>query len=138
MAELGENHRRRILVTFRHMDELLSQSLHVIAQAQSDLHPRHVQDISASKLLRIEKHIQLIREQMKKFLERFQIALPEPSTSSSWILKTNLTSLDIALEDLHPQKLKGYGEMDAAAARELTQTLQEIHKLVHQLHKTLE
>jgi hypothetical protein len=120
------------------MDELLSQSLHVIAQAQSDLHPRHVQDISASKLLRIEKHIQLIREQMKKFLERFQIALPEPSTSSSWILKTNLTSLDIALEDLHPQKLKGYGEMDAAAARELTQTLQEIHKLVHQLHKTLE
>ncbi|HTY63919.1 MAG TPA: hypothetical protein VMG30_16850 [Acidobacteriota bacterium] len=138
MATLGEHHRRRILITFQHMDELLSQSLHVIARAQTDLQPRHVQDISASKLLRIEKHFQLIREQMNKFLERYQIALPEPSTPSSWILKTNLTSLDMALEDLHPHKLKGYGEMDSTVARELTQTLQEIRKQVSQLHKTLE
>ena len=138
MAGLGESHKRRILVTFQHVDELLSQSLHVVARAQSDPHPRHVHDISATKLLRIEKHIQLVRELMKKFMQRFQIALPEPSTPSSWMIRTNLTSIDIALEDLYPQKMKGYGEMDSAAAHELTQTIQDIRKQVSQLLKALE
>jgi hypothetical protein len=112
---------------------LLSQSLRALVPAQPNSQSRHVQDISPSELLRIENHIELIREQMRSFLERFQIAVPEPSTPSSWILKTNLTSLDIALEDLYPQKLRGYGDMDSVAASELTQTLQEIRKLVNQL-----
>jgi hypothetical protein len=47
-------------------------------------------------------------------------------------------SLDIALEELYPQKMRGYGEMDPAAAHELTQILQEIRKLVNQLVKSLE
>ena len=46
MAELGEYHKRRILVTFQHVDELLSQSLRALAQAQPHLQSRHVQDIS--------------------------------------------------------------------------------------------
>ena len=136
--ELGEYHKRRILVTFQHINELLSQSLLVLARSQSDAQPRHVQDISPSQLLRIEKHIQLIREQMNKFLERFQITLPEPSTPSSWIVKTNLTSLDIALEDLYPQKMRGYGDMDSVAASELTQTVQEVRTQVSQLLQVLD
>jgi hypothetical protein len=80
----------------------------------------------------------LIREQIGSFLKRFHIALPERSRPSSWIVKTNLTSIDIALEDLYPQKMKGYGDMDSAAARELTQSLQEIRKHVNQIFKALE
>ena len=53
-------------------------------------------------------------------------------------MKTNLTSIDIALEDLYPQKMKGYGDMESAAARELTQSLQEIRKHVNQIFKALE
>jgi hypothetical protein len=138
MTELGEYHKRRILVTFQRVDELLSQSLHVLDPTQHNSQSHPVHDISPSKLLRMENHIKLIRRQMSSFLERFQISLPERSTPSSWIIKTNLTSVDIALEDLYPQKLRGYGNMDSVAANELTQTLQEIRKLVNQLLKTLE
>jgi hypothetical protein len=35
-------------------------------------------------------------------------------------------------------QLKGYGDMDSAAAHELTQSLQEIRKRVHQIFKALE
>jgi hypothetical protein len=138
MAELGEHHKRRILVTFQRVDELLSQILSVFEQAQSGLRSRHVQDIAPSKLSRIESQIELIRKQIAGFLERFHISLPERSTPASWIVKTNLASVDIALEDLYPKKLKGYGDMDPAAASELTHTLQEIRKLLNQLHKALE
>ncbi len=138
MAELGEYHKRRILVTFQHIDKLLSQGLHAIALTQSDLQPRHIQDISPTKLLYIQNHIELIRNQMTDFLKRFEIVLPERSKPSSWTLKTNLTSIGIALDDLSPSKMRGYGDMESASARELTQTLQEIRKLVNQLLKAFE
>jgi hypothetical protein len=138
MTELGEHHRRRILVTFQHIDKLLSQILHAIAQANSDMQPHHVQDISPSKLLHIQNHIELIRDQMSKFLKQFGIVLPERSKPSSWILKTNLTSIGIALDDLSPSKMRGYGNMDSVAAGELTLTLQEIHNIINQLLKALE
>jgi hypothetical protein len=138
MAELGEYHKRRILVTFQRVDELLSQILNVLTQAQSGLQSCHVQDISAAKLPRIESQIELIRKQIGGFLERFQISLPKRATPASWIIKTNLTSVDIALEDLYPKKLRGYGDMDSVAASELTHTLQDIRKLLIQLHKTLD
>ena len=127
MAELGEFHRRRILVTFQHIEKLLHQSLSVLARAQSDMQ-RNLHDISPSKRIQIENQIKLIRGRMHKFLERSRIDLPVSSKPSSWILKTNMTSIEIALDDLYPQKMKGYGEMDSAVSAELTQTLDEIRK----------
>jgi hypothetical protein len=138
MAKLGENHRRRILATFQHIDKLLSQSLHAIAQTHSQLQAYHIQDISSSQLLYIQNLFELIRLQMGSFLKRLEIVLPERSKPASWIVKTNLTSIGIALEDLSPSKMRGYGDMDAAAAHELARTLQEIRKLLNQLQKPLE
>ena len=138
MAGLGENHRRRILATFQHADELLRQSLNAIATAQPNLQSPFIQDLSPSEVQRVESDLDLIRNRLSNFLKRLQIASPERSTRSSWILKTNLMSLDIALEELYPLKMKGYGEMDPATAHELTQALQEIRKLVNQLIKSLE
>jgi|WetSurMetagenome_2_1015567.scaffolds.fasta_scaffold11269_4 hypothetical protein len=134
MAELGENHKRRILVTFQHVDKLLEKSICAIARLTSDLK----QDVSAEKLLSIQNHIEMIRDQMSRYLKRFGIVMPERDNASSWILKTSMTSIGIALDDLAPNKLKGYGNMDSEAARELTQTLREIHKVVNKIVKTLE
>jgi hypothetical protein len=134
MAELGENHKRRILVTFQHVDKLLEKSIYAIARAPSDLQ----QDVSAEKLPQLQNHIEMIRDQMSSYLKRFGIALPERSSPSSWVLKTSMTSIGIALDDLAPNKLKGYGNLDSEAARELTQTLREIHKAVNKIRQTLE
>jgi hypothetical protein len=138
MAELGDHHKRRILVTFQHIDKLLGQSLQAMARSDSDLQAHYVQDISPSKLPHIQNHIEHIRDHMISFLRRYDIALPERLKPSSWILKTNLTSAGIALDDLSPSKIKGYGDMGPAATRDLTQTLQEIRKVVNQLLKSLE
>ena len=53
-------------------------------------------------------------------------------------MKTILISADVALEDIYPAKMKGYGEMDSEVARELTHTLQEIRKQVNQLLQALD
>ena len=127
MAELGEFHKRRILVTFQHVEKLLAQSLHALTRAQSDLHRPD----------QIENQIKMIRKQIRGFLERARIDMPEPSMPASTILKTNMTSVAIALDDLHPKKLRGYGDMDSATAAELVKTLHEISKHVNLLLQAL-
>ncbi len=70
---------------------------------------------------------------MSRLLERCGIDAQSPSAAASGKIRTCLTSLDLTLEDLYPEKLRGYGKMDAVSARELSQALQEIRRLVGQL-----
>lgn len=138
MSALNENHKRRLSVAFKYADELLSRSLEAAAPQRSSLYPRYVEDISPSTLNHLEQRVEKIREQMRGLLEKWEIETPAPSKPSSWVVKTNLTMLDVGLEDLFPEKLRGYGEMDKTAAKELTGTLQEMRGQLGQLFEFLE
>jgi hypothetical protein len=133
MPRLNENHKRRLLSAFQHMDKLLSQSLNAVASMPPGLYSRYIQDLSPSELRHVQSHIEKIREQISGLLKKFEVALPPPTTPSSWILKTNLTSLDIAFEDLYPEKMRGYGDMDQSTAKDLTSELEKMRKHLNQL-----
>jgi hypothetical protein len=133
VSSLNENHKRRLLAAFQHMDKLLSQSLAAINPSPLGLYSRYDQDISLSELREVERHMEAIREKILNLLERFQIALPPSSTPASWILRTNLTSMDIAFEDLYPEKMRGYGSMARSTANDLTAAIQDIRGRLGQL-----
>lgn len=133
MSGLNENHRRKILATMQHVDELLAQSFGLFGAPTTTLCPRYVADLSPSEAHWVESYADKIREQIARLLERFEIDAPPPTTLASWALRTNLVMLDISLEDLYPDKMRGYGEMDPAAASDLAWTLQEVRRLVAQL-----
>jgi GTP-binding protein EngB required for normal cell division len=133
MAGLNENHRRRLLAAFKYMDDLLGQSLNAIAPDKPGLYPKCFQDISPSELHWIESYVDKLREQFLSLIKRFDVEIPAPSTPSSWILKTNLKFLEIAIEELYPEHLRGYGEMDPKSASDFTWTLQEVQRLLGQL-----
>jgi hypothetical protein len=135
---LNENHKRRLLAAFQQMDTLLSQSKSAMESRPSGLYARYIHDMPESESRKIGNSIEKLREQISGILERFQIAFPPPSTPASWILKTNLTSLDIAFEDLYPEKMQGYGKMDSKTAHDLTVLIEANRKIVKQLIDSLE
>ena len=116
MAGLNKNHKRKIFSTLQYADKLLGDSLHVLAPSSRFLFSRYVDDISPAQYHWVEDYAEKIREQMGRLLERFEIERHPPTTLSSWTLRTNLITLDIALEDIYPEQMRGYGEVDAAAA----------------------
>ncbi len=128
MTRLNENHKRKLGSAFKHMDELLGQSLNAAAPSPPGLYSRYVQDLSQSELHWIGTRIERVREQILTLLERFEIASPPPSTPVSWLLKTNLTSLDIVFEDLYPEKMRGYGDMERSTAADLASAIDEIRR----------
>jgi hypothetical protein len=133
VASLNENHRRRLVAAFGHADELLNRGLDAIAPLRPAKFPRYVRDMSPSDVHRVETYVEKIRNQIYALIQRLDLKVPSPTIASSWVLKTGLISLDIALEDLYPDQMKGYGAMDEATAKELTLTLQEIRRLLNQL-----
>lgn len=133
MSGLNEHHKRRILSTFQHIDRLIEESLTELRPDSRLLFPRLVQDLSSAQLHWIESYAQKIREQMGALIGRFEMEFEDQTTPASWMLRTNLVYLDIALEDLDPERMRGYGEMDQDAARDFAWTLNEIRRLVDQL-----
>jgi hypothetical protein len=133
MADLNEHHRRKILTTVQYADELLSESLDLLGSAGGALCPRYIRDLSTADSQWVESCAGNIRRQMGQLLQRFGIAVSPPGFRASWALRTKLISLDIAFENLRPHKMRGFGEMDPEASKDLTGTLKEVHQLVSQL-----
>jgi hypothetical protein len=137
VARLNENHKRRLVAAFRHADALLNRGLDAVAPLRPGPFPRYVPDMSPSEVNCVAGYVDRIRNQIHGLMQRLELDIPAPTIASSWVLKTGLISLDIALEDLHPDQMKGYGEIDEETAKELTSTLQEIRKLLTQLSDLL-
>ena len=133
MTGLNDNHKRRILTSLQYADKLLEESLRALAPGANPLFSGYVRDLSPAQSRWVESYAGKIREQMSRLLEKCAIEAPSPATFSSGKLRTCLTSLDLTLEDIHPEKMRGYGKMDSVAARDLSWTLQEIHELVGRL-----
>lgn len=133
MTGLNDNYKRRILTSLQYTDKLLEDGLHALAPGAKPLFSGFVQDLSAAETRCVENYARKIREQMGKLLERCHIELSVPAIPSSGKLRTGLNSMDLTLEDIYPEKMRGYGKIDAAAARDLSWNLQEIRRLINLL-----
>jgi GTP-binding protein EngB required for normal cell division len=134
---MNENHRRRLLTSLQHADKLLQECLAVLMPSSRALFSRHLEDVSPSEAHWVQSYAEKIRSQFSALLRRFDIQPPEPSILSSWVIRTNLISLDIDLEELDPEGLRGYGAIDPDAAQELAWAVGETRRLVNQLHSFL-
>ena len=130
MTGLNDNHKRRILTSLQYADRLLEESLRALAPGERPLFSSYLQDLSAAECRRVASYAAKIREQMSRLMHKCGIEFPSSSAFATGKLRTCLTSLDLTLEDIHPEKMGGYGKMDAGSARDLSWTLQETRRLV--------
>ena len=130
MTGLNDNHKRRILTSLQYADKLLEESLHALAPGARPLFSGYLQDLSPAESRRVANYAVKIREQMSRLMHKCGIEISSPGTFATGKLRTCLTSLDLTLEDIHPEKMRGYGKMDSASTRDLSWTLQEIRRLV--------
>lgn len=135
---LNEGQQRRLLVTCRHIDGMLSEVEAVLNQSASkSAFPRYVSDIPASRRHTIEDYIARIRAQLKRVLEGQGIALPQPSISASHAAYVSLQFIDISVEELKPRYMRGYGEVPPNVSIELNGIVGELQGLISKLNQYL-
>ena len=133
---LNPNHVRRLRVTCRHIDKLLSDMEGTLnASASRQAFPQYVSDIAPAQRRVIEDYITRIRAQLVRVLDGQGIERPAADIPVSRSLHAVLTFIDIAAEELKPEYMRGYGEVPAAAATELNGIAGELRGLVNQLNQ---
>ena len=131
---LNSNHERRLSVTCRYIDKLLADMESVLSVSSSKLaFPRYTPDLTSAQRRVVEDYISRIRAQLIRVLDGQNIGRPPADIPVTRSLHSTLTFVDIAVEELKPEYMRGYGEVPTAAAVELNGIAGELQGLVRQL-----
>jgi hypothetical protein len=131
---LNESQQRRLRTSCQYIDKLLSEIESILHEAACrSPFPRHIADVSSAQIHGIEDYIRRVRAQLVRAVN------PEPpDVPAKRAIASYLTFIDIAIEELKPRYMKGYGEISEDAARDLQQFVRELHASVDGMQNCLE
>jgi hypothetical protein len=135
---LNEFQARHLYMTFRYIDKLLCEIEDVLNAASSRAaFPKYSPDVAPAESRQIEEHIARIRSQLVRVLDAQGITRQVAYISASHAIHAALGSIGIALEELKPPHMRGYGELPQAAADELDGIVDDLRELVAQLGRSI-
>jgi len=131
---LNEAQQRRLSVTCSHIDNLLKDMEEVLnASASRSPFSKYISDISPAQRRVIEDYIARFRAQLLRVLERMRIPPPKANISAVHSLRTSMTFVDVAVEELKPRYMRGYGQLPENAQEALHGVVADLDGLVRRL-----
>jgi hypothetical protein len=135
-AALNPAQARSVRATFTHVSNLLEGVLR-IARGEVTPFDRQHPDLGPEEARQVVALVASIRERMLEAMAQLGIPLPEADGSARWTAHTALSFAEIALADLTPRELRGYGFMDDQAARLVTTIASDLQGMVTRAHEVL-
>jgi GTP-binding protein EngB required for normal cell division len=135
---LNESQRRHLLTNVQYADKLLSEIEGILTAASSKSpFPEYQVDVTPAQTKVIQDYIARIRAQMLRVLEGQQIAVPGPKFGAIHSIRVTLAFVRIALIEIGPRYMRGYGELPESAVAELDGLVTELNALVDNLNAYL-
>lgn len=127
---LNEPQQRHLRVTCEHIDKSLGEIEAVLDQANSKaIFPKYHTEIPPAQRRTIEGYIARIRAQLLRVLEGQKITPSKPAISALHSIRVNLAFVAIAVDELAPRYMRGYGEVPESAANDLNGIVGELEGL---------
>ena len=137
-GQLNEHQQSRLRVTCQYIDKLLSDMEDILhAASSSSPFPRYLVDLNPAQIRLIEDHIMRLRSQLIHSLEWQQMKPSPPEIPATRAILTNLTFVDIAIEELKPHDMRGFGPVPDDAVHELNGVVHELRSLVTGMERYL-
>jgi len=129
---LSPLHQRALLATCRHIESRLSEMEPLLAQGKrpSALN-QYIHDLSPTETEVVEDYFARIRSTMVSCLEEHGIPVEMHRVSLRWSLQTTVEFLSVAVAEVGPNRLRGYGKLDAAGRQEIESIQQELNRLLN-------
>lgn len=135
---LNEFQARRLRVTCQYIDQLLGEIGEILHVSSSKAaFPRFLPDIAPAQSRTIEDYLARLRAQLVRVLDGQGIPREKSSIPASRAVHVALGTIDIAVEELKPHYMQGYGDLPEAAATELNGIVGELRGLVSKLDRYL-
>jgi hypothetical protein len=135
-GELNNSQQRRLRVTCEYIDKMLNDMENVLHSAASQSpFPRYVVDLNPAQVRVIEDHIRRLRAQLLRALAWQHMKPNPPDIPATRAVTIGLTFIDIAIEELKPGYMYGYGAVPEDAVTELNGVVYELRSLVEGMER---
>jgi GTP-binding protein EngB required for normal cell division len=135
---LNPSHELHLLVSCKHADKLLSEIEEILQSASSKSpFPKYRIDFSPAQGRTVEDHLARIRAQMVRVLGSLGITPEEPRFGAIHSMRVTLAFVRIAIQEMRPKALAGYGELPQGMLAELNGLMPELEGLVERLDSYL-
>ncbi|MFZ0640692.1 MAG: dynamin family protein [Candidatus Acidiferrales bacterium] len=133
---LNESQQRHLRVSCQYIDKLLSEVESILnSSASKSAFPRYISEISSANRRTIEDYLARIRAQLIRVLDGQGIQRETPTIPDVRAISVTLGSIDIAVDDLKPRSMRGYGEVPESVALDLNGIVGELQGLVSRLNR---
>jgi small GTP-binding protein len=134
MANLNENHKRRLEITFQHVDQLLSEAEQVLRIGSSKSpFKRYIPDENPLQTKVLHDYIVWLQEEMVRSLQHLDIDISSPTIGALKAFGTSVLFADIALEEIKPGYMCGYGFLSDEDSRELERMSCDLQRVLKQM-----
>jgi len=135
---LDENQERWLCVTFEYIDGLLRDTEEVLDGSPVDLaFPRNVSDIPEERRQMIRDAIPPIRQRLVQVLDDLAVPRNQKAIPASRTIRTNLTTIDITLEELK-RKDWGIPGSPSGTSEEMRSIIEELREMVSGLEQCVD
>jgi hypothetical protein len=123
-----------LVTSLEYVDRLLSEIESILAAGSSrSPFQKYNTDLSPAQSKVVQDYIERIRAQMVRLLEANSIRRERPRYGAIHSIRTNLTFVQIALEEITPHYMRGYGEVPESLVPALNGMATELQGLVDKL-----
>jgi hypothetical protein len=135
VPSLNHPQRRNLRISCEYIDRLLKDIEDALNPAHSNsVFPKYIPDVTPMERKTIEAHIERIRAQLLRVLSGQAIKVEKPRITASHAIHTALTFIEVAIEELSPSRMRGYGAVTEMGASELNGVMRDLQSVVQQLH----
>jgi hypothetical protein len=128
----------RLRISCQYIDKLLGQMEEILNTSVSKAaFPRYASDLLPAQRRAIDDYIARLRTHLVRTLESQGIVREQPSIPASRAIQASLGAIDIAVEELRPKYMRGYGELPESVAAELNGIVGELRGLIERFDRYL-
>lgn len=131
MTSLNESQRRSVLLGCLDIDRRLAEMTALLVQTR-DPSPfaSYTNDLAPTEARVIQDYFTHLRETMLTWLRQQGVPVEVSRSSLRWTFQVHLTALHVAVAEMGPEKLRGYGPLDPAGRAAAVQLQHDLDRLV--------
>jgi len=134
MAGFNESHKSYLRATFTYVDELLLEVQRILERDKT-ISPfsRYLPDATPIQQKVIADCAARVRAEMLASVRAYQANSPQLNVSAVWAARCALQAAQIAIEELEPDRMRGYGELSESALKDLNGLASRLLNLLNQM-----
>ena len=135
---LNEAQRRRFLAVAKHADELLCNVEAILTASETKAaFPKYRPDVSPHQARLMRSHIARFRSHLLRAIAALGVRYEGPETSATHAIRVALAFVRVAIQEMAPERLHGYGRLPERAAAEIRGLCMELDGLLKSIEQNL-